>query len=93
MENIILRFCRETQGHTHESLAAELGISVQEYKELENGKKMLTANHVFKLSRLFGIRGQYIYLAALQLDLLLATRETVDFQNEKIKELERRKPT
>lgn len=87
MENIILRYGRDTKGYTPEYIAAALGISVKEYRKLETGRRMITAPQVRKLEELFGIRGHYIYQAALQLDMLLATTETVLIQEETIRQL------
>lgn len=89
MENILLRFCRDTQGHTPEAVAAYLDIPVGEYYEIETGKALLTAKHARKLGKLFNAKASYFYEAARQLDLLLARHEMIKLQKEKIGELKK----
>ena len=90
MENILLSFCRNAQGHTHESVAAHLGISASEYHEIETGKILLTVKQSRQLEKLFNVKADYFYEAALQLDLLWAKNEIIKIQKEKIKELKQK---
>lgn len=83
----MLRFCRDTNKYLPETVAAALGITVNEYRKMETGQKMPTSKQISALEQLFGIRGHYFYLAALQLDLLLTASETVRLQQEMINEL------
>ena len=89
MDNILLRFCRYTQGHTPEVVAAHLSITVGEYYEIETGKTLLTAKQARKLGKLFNAKTSYFYEAARKLDLLLARDEMIKIQKEKIGELKK----
>ena len=89
MENILLRFCRYTQGHTSEAVAAHLSVTVEEYYEIETGKVLLTVKQSRKLAKLFNAKASYFYEAARQLDLLLARDEMIRSQKEKIEELKK----
>ena len=89
MENILLSFCRDAQGHTAESIAAHLGISADEYHEIETGKILLTIKQSRQLEKLFNVKAEYFYEAALQLDLLWAKTEIIKIQKEKIEELKK----
>ncbi len=89
MENILMRFCRESQKYPPKAVATHLGINVSEYREIEAGKILLSKRQSRQLSKLFNVKGDYLYEAALQLDLLLAKNEMVTIQKEKIEELKR----
>ena len=90
MENILLSFCRNTQGHTHESVAAHLGISASEYHEIETGAILLTVKQSRQLEKLFNVKADYFYKAALQLDLIWTKTEIIKIQKEKIEELKQK---
>jgi plasmid maintenance system antidote protein VapI len=87
MENILMRFFRETQKHTPDTVAAHLGITVHEYQEIETGQKLLSEKQAKQLGKLFGVKGQYICEAALQLDLLITRNEMVKIYKAKVEEL------
>jgi len=89
MENTLLRFCRETQKYAPKAIAAHLGISINKYQEIEAGKMLLSKKQTHQLGKLFKVKGNYFYEAALQLDLLLTKSEIIKIQKEKIEELER----
>jgi DNA-binding XRE family transcriptional regulator len=82
-----LIICREKHKHSPETVAAHLGISADEYKEIETGKTLLTWQQARRLGKLFNVKVRYIYHAALQLDLLLSKTEMVSFQKGRIGEL------
>ncbi len=87
MENILMRFCRETQKHTSHAVAAHLGINISEYQEIERGKILLTKKQARQLGKLFNVKGDYFYEAALQLDLLLTKSEIIKMQKIQMEEL------
>ena len=82
-----MRFCRETHQYTSDMVAAHLHISTSEYNEIETGKRLLFEKQAHRLGQLFNVNGEYIYQAALQLDLLLSKSEIIKFHKEKIEEL------
>ena len=82
-----MRFCRETQKYTLQAVATHLGINLIEYQEIETGKMLLSKKQSRQLGKLFNVKGDYFYEAALQLDLLLAKNEMVTIQKEKIEDL------
>jgi plasmid maintenance system antidote protein VapI len=90
MENIMMRYCRDTQKQTAGKVATVLGISLHKYKQLEAGKTMMTAKQARQLEKLFNVKAHYFYQAALQLDLLRTTSELVIMQKQKIRELEQK---
>lgn len=89
MENVLMLFCRETLGYTSDAVAANLGISLSEYQEIETGELLLSEKQARQLGKLFNVKKDYIYEAALQLDSLLAKTEFIKIQKTKIEELKR----
>ncbi|HEX7906327.1 MAG TPA: helix-turn-helix transcriptional regulator [Chitinophagaceae bacterium] len=87
MENILMRFCRDTLGYTSAAVAANLGISLSEYQEIETGNMFLSEKQAWQLGKLFNVKKDYFYEAALQLDSLLAKKEIIKIQKTKIEEL------
>jgi DNA-binding XRE family transcriptional regulator len=88
MENILIRYFREASGLVPETIAANLGISVNEYYEMETGQLLMTKKQAYQLGKLFRVNGSYIYEAVQQLDLLMAINEIIKIRKEKIAELE-----
>jgi plasmid maintenance system antidote protein VapI len=82
-----MRFCRETRKHAPNTVAAHLGINVSEYQEIETGKILLTRKQANQLGKLFNVKADYFYQAALQLDLLLTKNEIIKMQKIRIEEL------
>ena len=87
MENILIRFCRETYKQRPDVVAAHLGINISEYQEIETGKMLLTKRQARQLGKLFKVKGNYLFEAALQLDLLLTKTEIIKIQKREIEEL------
>jgi len=87
MENILTRYCRETQGYTPDAVASHLGMTIGEYLEIETGKVLISEKQARQLGKLFNVKPDYFHEAAEQLDLLLARNEMVKIQKEKIGEL------
>ena len=85
MENILMRFCRETQGYTPETVATRLGISVNQYKAIESGKVLLTARLARKLGKLYKQKEEYFYAAGMQLEMLRSGNELIQLYKEKMK--------
>ena len=87
MENILMRFCRETYKQRPDAVAAHLGINIAEYQELEPGKVLLTKKQARQLGKLFKVKSDYFFKAALQMDLLLTKTEIITIQKGEIEEL------
>jgi DNA-binding XRE family transcriptional regulator len=87
MENILLRFCRETQKQTPNAIAAHLDINVRSYQEIETGEILLSRKQAHQLGKLFHVKADYFFQAALQLDLLHTKNEIIKIQKGKIEEL------
>src|SRR5687768_3337327 len=87
MENIFMRFCRETHNHTLNAMATHLGITTSEYLEIESGRILLSEGRGQLLGKLFNVKSDYFYEAAEQLDLLLARNEMVKILKEKNQQL------
>jgi transcriptional regulator with XRE-family HTH domain len=86
MENIIMRFCRETHKYSYAHIAKHLGITATEYRKLEKGEKMITSEQTDLLGRLYKLNGDNFFQAALQLQDLLSKSEIImalraEFQN------------
>jgi len=88
MKNILMIYCRQAFHHSLKTIAAHLGISVRQYKELETGKILLTKQQAQQLGKLFKVNGNYFYDAAMQLELLLTQREMIISLKDKNKQLE-----
>lgn len=72
MENVLLRFCRVKNRYSNKKVAASLGITTQEYMEIEKGELMITYAQARQLGKLYKMNGEYFYEAARQLDQLLS---------------------
>jgi len=88
MKNILLSFCRETRSHNVRAIAKNLGISINQYKEIETGKILITETQARQLGKLFKVNGDYLYNSALQLELLLTGKEIIKSLRERNKQLE-----
>jgi len=82
-----MRFCRETYKQSPDTVAAHLNININEYQEIETGKILLTKKQARQLGKLFHVKSDYFYKAALQLDLLLTKNEIIKIQKEQIEQL------
>jgi transcriptional regulator with XRE-family HTH domain len=88
MENILMRFCRETNRHTVKTVAMKLGISVDEYIGIETGEILLTEEQAKILGKLYNARTSYFNDEAIQLDLLRTKIEIIKALKSKISSLE-----
>jgi transcriptional regulator with XRE-family HTH domain len=70
MENILMRFCRESKRYTIKTIADKLSIGVGVYKEMEKGEVLLTRKQAELLGELYNTDPSYFYKEAIQLDLL-----------------------
>jgi transcriptional regulator with XRE-family HTH domain len=70
MENVLMRFCRESNRFTIKIVAGKLGIAAEMYKEMEKGEVLLTRKQAEQLGELYNTDPSYFYKEAIQLDLL-----------------------
>jgi transcriptional regulator with XRE-family HTH domain len=88
MENILIRFCRETNRYTVKTVATKLGISVDDYIGIETGEILLTEEQAKILGKLYNARTSYFNDEAIQLDLLRTKIEIIKALKSKISSLE-----
>ena len=88
MENILMRFCRETNRYTVKTVATKLGISVHDYIGIETGEILLTEEQAKILGKLYNARTSYFNDEAIQLDLLRTKIEIIKALKSKISSLE-----
>ena len=89
MENILMRFCRETNRYTVKTVATKLGINVDDYIGIETGEILLTEEQAKILGKLYNARTSYFNDEAIQLDLLRTKIEIIKTLKAKISSLER----
>jgi len=89
MENILMRFCRETHRYTVKAVATKLGISVDDYIGIETGEILLTEGQAKILGKLYNAHTSYFNDEAIQLDLLRTKIEIIKALKSKISSLER----
>ena len=88
MENILMRFCRETNRYTIQTVAVKLSISVDDYIGIETGEILLTEEQAKILGKLYNARTSYFNDEAIQLDLLRTKIEIIKALKSKISSLE-----
>ena len=76
MENVLMRFCRQTNRHNSMTIAKKLNVSLDTYRGMERGEILLTENQARELGKFYKVHYSYFHKEALQLDLLL-TREAI----------------
>jgi transcriptional regulator with XRE-family HTH domain len=89
MENILMRFCRETNRYTVKTVATKLGVSVDDYIGIETGEILLTEEQAKILGKLYNAHTSYFKDEATQLGLLRTKIEIIKALKSKISSLER----
>lgn len=89
MENILMRFCRETNRCTVKTVATKMSISVDDYIGIETGEILLTEDQAKILGKLYNAHFSYFNDEAIQLDLLKTKIEIIKALKAKISSLER----
>jgi transcriptional regulator with XRE-family HTH domain len=90
MDNILMRFCRETHRISLTKIAAFMNISIKEYQQLESGETFLKRKQASQLGKLYKTKGTYFFKSAIHLELLRNKTEIVKIQKEMIYRLEER---
>ena len=67
MENILMRFCRETNRYTVKTVATKLDISVDDYIGIETGEILLTEEQAKILGKLYNARTSYFNDEAIRI--------------------------
>jgi transcriptional regulator with XRE-family HTH domain len=88
MGNILLQYCRQTNGYSNLKVAGLLGISEKEYMEIEKGIALLDRQQAILLSNLFNIESVYFLKEAVQLELLNSQAELIKVLRGEILRLE-----
>ena len=63
-----VRYCREDTGYTREQFAEKAGISPQFLAEIENGKKGMSAETLYKLCDTFYLSADYLLFGRVTLE-------------------------
>ena len=63
-----VRYCREDTGYTREQFAEEAGISPQFLAEIENGKKGMSAETLYRLCDAFYLSADYLLFGRVTLE-------------------------
>ena len=63
-----VRYCREDTGYTREQFAEKAGISPQFLAEIENGKKGMSAETLYKLCDTFYLSADYLLFGRITLE-------------------------
>jgi plasmid maintenance system antidote protein VapI len=89
MDNVLMRYGRESGKHSLRRIADSLGISVKQYREMEAGKAPISYQQAAQLGQLFGIGTHYLYEASLVMDLLSAKDTVLKLKKKTITKLKR----
>jgi transcriptional regulator with XRE-family HTH domain len=84
MENVMMRFCRESRKYPASKVARALGLTVKEYREFENGQKLITPADAGKLGKLYRVKWEYFYQSALLLEQLRSQAEIINVLKDKV---------
>jgi len=87
MENILMRFCRETNRYTIKTVATKLGLSIDHYIGIETGEILLSDAQAKKLGKLYNAHSSYFNDEAIQLDLLRTKIEIIKALKDKLNSL------
>ena len=63
-----VRYCREDTGYTREQFAEKAGISPQFLAEIENGKKGMSAETLYKICDTFYLSADYLLFGRITLE-------------------------
>lgn len=89
MKNVLLCVCRATHRYDEKQIAAKMGITPEEYIELETGITIMTPVQAEQLSNLYSIDKENFLESSLQLDLLLARAEVIRHLQSEIQRLKK----
>ena len=86
MENVLMCLCRTTHRYNVKQIAAKLGITPNEYTELETSARAMTPAQAERLAAVYSIDAEYFLESSRQLELLLTRAEVIKhLQSENIR--------
>jgi transcriptional regulator with XRE-family HTH domain len=88
MENILMVHLRTSNKRVIKEVAAHLGLTVTQYRQLENGEAMLNRRQAIKLAGLFNVKVDYIFKSAEQLQLVISRKTAITIMKKYIETLE-----
>lgn len=77
MKNVVMQLCRETNGYSEQQVADKLGMTPDEYTELETSAVYMSPERAGQLSALYNIDAEYFLESSRQLELLDARAEVI----------------
>lgn len=84
MKNVLMQVCRAMHRYNERQIAAKLGMTPEDYIELETGATVMKPAQAEWLSDVYNIDREYFLESAQQLDLLLARVEVIKHQQSEI---------
>lgn len=72
LENILMRFCRQSRRFSVKIVAAHMGVSIDVYRKMEKGDLLITYKQAVQLGDLYEVSASWFFKEAIQLDLLLS---------------------
>lgn len=82
-----MTWCRVTHRFDEKQIAAKLGITPNEYKELETSALAMTPAHAEQLAAVYHIGAEYFLESSQQLELLLSRAEVIKHQGSELERL------
>lgn len=74
MQNMLLKYFRDSSHLSPTEIASRLGISRNTYRDIESGNILISPKQSQQLADLYNTQAYYLYQSAAQLDLLLVTK-------------------
>jgi transcriptional regulator with XRE-family HTH domain len=87
MKNVLMQVCRVMHRYNEKQIAAKLGITPEEYIELETSTVAMTPRQAEWLSNVYSIDREYFLESSRQLELLLARAEVIKHKESEIERL------
>ncbi|OQP60363.1 hypothetical protein A3860_33835 [Niastella vici] len=89
MKNVLMQVCRATHRYNERQIAAKLGMTPEEYIDLETGTTVMTPRQAEQLSDVYNIEREYFLESSQQLDLLLARANVILHHQAEIERLKK----
>ncbi|AEW02358.1 helix-turn-helix domain protein [Niastella koreensis GR20-10] len=84
MKNVLMQVLRETHGYNKKQIADKLGMTPQDYIELETSLVAMTPEQAYQLAAVYNIHQEYFLESSRQLELLLTRNAVVQQQQSEI---------
>jgi transcriptional regulator with XRE-family HTH domain len=89
MKNVLMQVCRAMHRYNERQIAAKLGMTPEDYIELETGATIMKPAQAEWLSDVYNIDREYFLESSQQLDLLLAQAEALKHLNAEIERIKK----